>query len=255
MQIDWLTVAAQIVNFLILVWLLKRFLYGPVIEAMQKREKHIQARFDSAAQEEQHAKDEAERYRDQQQTLDREREEILADARHEADEIRRTLKQEARDEVDGQRHRWLEELESDKEETLSEISRQITRQVAHATRQALSELADAELETQAVKVFLKRLHALDEDEQKDLAQALSGKNVAVVASAFDLPKKLRDQIGVAVSGLLGSEASLRFEQSAELTCGLELVVADRKIGWNVADYLDGLEQDLDAALRPSSGEE
>lgn len=255
MSIDWITVTAQIVNFLVLVWLLKRFLYGPVIEAMQKREDRIQARLDSAAQQEQHAMEEAERYRDQQQTLDREREEILADARHEADEVRRTLKQAARDEVDGQRRRWLAELERDKEETLSEISRQVARQVAHATRQALSELADAELEAQAVKVFLKRLHALDEDEQKNLAQALSGKHDAVVASAFDLPKKLRDQIGAAVSGLLGSETPLRFEQSAELTCGLELAVADRKIGWNIADYLDGLEQDLEASLRPSSGEE
>jgi F-type H+-transporting ATPase subunit b len=253
MSIDWITVTAQIVNFLVLVWLLKHFLYGPVIEAMQKREQRIQARLDSASQQEQHARDEAERYRDQQQTLDREREEIFADARHEADETRRTLKQEARDEVDGQRRRWLDELERDKEKTLAEISRQVARQVAHATRQALNELADAELEAQAVKVFLRRLHALDKDEQKDLAQALSGKNDAVVASAFDLPKKLRDQIGSAVTGLLGSEAPLRFVQRAELTCGLELAVANRKIGWNIADYLDGLEQDLEAALRPSSG--
>lgn len=253
MSIDWITVTAQIVNFLVLVWLLKHFLYGPVIQAMQKREQRIQARLDSAAQQEQDARDEAERYRDQQQTLDRERDEILADARQKADETRRTLKQEARDEVDGQRRRWLDELERDKEETLSEISRQVARQVAHATRQALSELADAELEAQAVKVFLKRLHALDKDEQKDLAQALSGDAEAVLTSAFDLPKTLRDQIDSAISKLLGSKTPLRFEQRAELACGLELAVADRKIGWNIADYLDGLEQDLEAALRPSSG--
>ena len=44
MQIDWITVAAQIVNFLILVWLLQHFLYGPITRAMQRREQRIAER-------------------------------------------------------------------------------------------------------------------------------------------------------------------------------------------------------------------
>ncbi len=48
MQIDWLTVIAQIVNFLILVWLLKRFLYQPVINAMDQREQRIAERLQKA---------------------------------------------------------------------------------------------------------------------------------------------------------------------------------------------------------------
>ena len=43
MQVDWLTVAAQIVNFLILVWLLHKFLYGPIVRAMGDREAAIAA--------------------------------------------------------------------------------------------------------------------------------------------------------------------------------------------------------------------
>ncbi len=41
MLIDWFTVVAQIVNFLILVWLLKRFLYKPILDALDAREKKI----------------------------------------------------------------------------------------------------------------------------------------------------------------------------------------------------------------------
>jgi F-type H+-transporting ATPase subunit b len=43
MLIDWFTVAAQIVNFLILVWLLKHFLYKPILDAIDAREKRIAA--------------------------------------------------------------------------------------------------------------------------------------------------------------------------------------------------------------------
>ena len=44
MDVDWITVSAQIVNFLILVWLLKRFLYRPVLNAMNRREQRIHQR-------------------------------------------------------------------------------------------------------------------------------------------------------------------------------------------------------------------
>jgi F-type H+-transporting ATPase subunit b len=37
MLIDWFTVGAQVLNFLILVWLLKRFLYGPILDAIDAR--------------------------------------------------------------------------------------------------------------------------------------------------------------------------------------------------------------------------
>jgi F-type H+-transporting ATPase subunit b len=41
MLIDWFTVGAQVVNFLILVWLMKRFLYKPILHAIDAREKRI----------------------------------------------------------------------------------------------------------------------------------------------------------------------------------------------------------------------
>jgi F-type H+-transporting ATPase subunit b len=41
MLIDWFTVGAQVLNFLILVWLLKRFLYKPILHAIDEREKRI----------------------------------------------------------------------------------------------------------------------------------------------------------------------------------------------------------------------
>jgi len=69
MQIDWITVVAQIVNFLVLVWLLQRFLYGPITRAMKNREKRIENRLTEARQERNEAEDEAEAYRQKQRQL------------------------------------------------------------------------------------------------------------------------------------------------------------------------------------------
>ncbi len=52
MLIDWFTVGAQALNFLILVWLMKRFLYKPILNAIDAREKKIAAELaDADAQE------------------------------------------------------------------------------------------------------------------------------------------------------------------------------------------------------------
>ena len=48
MPIDWFTVVAQAINFLILVWLLKRFLYKPILHAIDEREKGIAAQLAQA---------------------------------------------------------------------------------------------------------------------------------------------------------------------------------------------------------------
>ena len=46
MLIDWFTVGAQALNFLILIWLLKRFLYRPVLAAIEARGDLLLARLD-----------------------------------------------------------------------------------------------------------------------------------------------------------------------------------------------------------------
>jgi flagellar biosynthesis/type III secretory pathway M-ring protein FliF/YscJ len=85
MQIDWLTVAAQIVNFLVLVWLLQRFLYRPITRAMARREERIETRLSEAKAAREEVEAEAGRLREQQQALEASREEMLSEARQEAD--------------------------------------------------------------------------------------------------------------------------------------------------------------------------
>ena len=50
MSIDWITVVAQIANFLVLVWLLKRFLYRPILDGIDAREAEITRRMAEAGE-------------------------------------------------------------------------------------------------------------------------------------------------------------------------------------------------------------
>jgi F-type H+-transporting ATPase subunit b len=80
MLIDWFTVFAQGVNFLVLIWLLKRFLYKPVLAAIAAREKSIIDQLKNAEQKKSAAQTERDAFQQKNEEFDRQRAALLAHA-------------------------------------------------------------------------------------------------------------------------------------------------------------------------------
>lgn len=121
-------------------------------------------------------------------------------------------------------------------------------------RRALRDLADADLEEQAVEVFLHRLRTLDEEQRSALAEALrTSEGTAVVHSAFGLKEAHETQIREYLTEHIGEVSEMSFESDAEVGFGVELRIGERKVAWSLASYLDDLKarvrERLDAELR------
>jgi F-type H+-transporting ATPase subunit b len=248
MQIDALTVVAQIINFLILLWLLKRLLYDRIIDAMNRREHAIRESIESASQREALARQDAERYQELCESLEATRQATLAQARREADQIRQHLREQARTEVGEQRQRWLDELAKEREHLLAELRRRIALEVSHGISRALHELADESLEKAMVDKLLARLDALDDAERTGIAQEL-GSGEIQVATQGELPVALRDRIEAQIRRVFG-ERMVEFRHAGDAGFGIEISAGGRRIGWTIDDYLTDLERDLERAMRP-----
>ena len=111
MQLHWVAVSGQMVNFLVLVWLLHHLLSPPITQAMERREKRIAERLRDAAEKKKEAAAEADKYRQQQEDLERRRQDLLDQAREEASEEKESLQQSARDEVARRKEEWHAQLE------------------------------------------------------------------------------------------------------------------------------------------------
>src|SRR5277367_4579663 len=96
MLIDWFTVGAQAINFLILVWLLRRFLYKPVLAAIDAREKKVAAKIGDAESQEAKAKTAGEELRKRGEAFDSERAALMRKAAEEGAAERQGLIQAAR---------------------------------------------------------------------------------------------------------------------------------------------------------------
>ncbi len=254
MNIDWFTFTAQIVNFLILVALLRRFLYGPIVRAMGQREAAIAERMQQAEQARRAGEAQAQEYQEQLRAIDGLRETALQTARHESAELRQELGRQAREEVQQLRQEWMRELERERSELLAELQVRSARLAEQIARRALEQLADQSLETHTLAAFASHLHDLNDERREQLRRCLSnGQETVFVRSAFEVPETWRERLRATLRDEFGFEGALDFEPAPDLICGIELEAGGYGFGWNVDEFLQNLEGKFDEWLRMRIG--
>ncbi|MBN1991748.1 MAG: hypothetical protein JW953_03525 [Anaerolineae bacterium] len=250
MQLDWFTIVAEIVNFLILVALLKYFLYDRIIGIADEREEKIAARFAEAEDKRQEAEDKAESFQAKQGELNEKQDQLFSQAKEEAEKQRRELLEKARQEVEAQKRQWQQMVQQEQDSFLQELRRQAGQQTIALARRSLADLADAELETQMVERFVEQVKNLSDQEQTKMAGSLadSGRK-PVITTAFDLSSESRRQLLDAVQTQFGDELEGKFNTADELICGIELKANGYKIAWSLDNYLDNLADNLARTLQ------
>ncbi|MGD2079507.1 MAG: F0F1 ATP synthase subunit B [Nitrospirota bacterium] len=245
MLVDWFTTAAQIVNFLVLMYLLKRFLYGPVIRAMDAREEKIASRLEEAGRKKAEAESEAEDYRKKGREIEARREGLVEKAREEAESTRKELAEKARREVDELRDNWLRALEQGKRAFLEDLRTRTTEHVYETARKALADLSTAELEEHMADVFVGRLKELGSGALKEIRESLekAGARV-VVSSAFELPPGKRQHITREIHSSIKDGVDVEYETEPGLLAGLELKTPGQVVAWNLGEYLKALEEEV-----------
>ena len=243
MLINWFTVFAQAVNFLILVWLLKRFLYKPILHAIDEREKGIATQLAQAEAKVAEAQKERDDFQHKNEIFDRQRAALLTKATDEAKAERQRLLDEARKDADALRAKRLDALKTEQLSLRQDLIRLTQKQVFSITRKTLTDLAGTSLEERMGDVFVQRVRALAGGAKERLATAFKTSNhMVTVHSAFDLPPAQRTAIESAVKETFAPEARVQFETAPELVSGIELSTNGEKVAWSIADYLATLEK-------------
>ena len=243
MLFDWFTIIAQIVNFLILVLLLKRFLYGPIIRAMDAREARIAKDLAGAEKAREEAREREARAREEERRAVERRAELMADARREVQDWRERTLAEARREVEHLKQAWLEHLGEQREAFLDRLKTRIAEQVLAVGDKVLRDLAHAGLQEEVLEVFLRRLEA----EKEALPLVEDGKPVKV-RSGFDLTGEMAERLRRRVAPLLPPGTEVETATDKEMGIGIEWASGDRKISWTLERYLEGLEHRILAEL-------
>jgi F-type H+-transporting ATPase subunit b len=250
MLIDWFTVGAQALNFLILVWLMKRFLYKPILNAIDTREKLVAAELANAAAKKAEAQKDRDEFQHKNEEFDQQRAALMSKATDEAKAECQRLLDEARKAADALRAKRQETLKSDAKNLNQAIARRTQEEVFAITRKALTDLATTSLEERMGEVFTRRLREMDGKAKETLGAALkTTREPAVVSSAFDLPPEERAKIQNAINETFSVDVHLRFETAPDLVGGIELSANGQKVAWSIADYLASLTKGVGEFLK------
>ena len=250
MLIDWFTVGAQALNFMLLVWLMKRFLYRPVQEAIAAREKRIAGTLADADRKQAEAQRDRDDFQHRNEAFDRERAALLASATTDAEAERERLLVAARAAADALARQRQASMDDDARQFGQALRRRAQEQVFAVARKALADLASTALEASAVTLFTQRLRALAGADRETLAGALlAADNHALVRSAFALPEAQRDAVRHAVNESFSLAAELQFETAPDLVGGIEISAGGARFAWSISNYLAALDREVSALLK------
>lgn len=238
MEFNWTTFALEIINFLVLLWILKRFLYKPVMDAVTQRRSSIE----KTLAETQAMQIEAE-------SLKRQYQDRLADWEREKAGMRTSMLEE----LNVERARSMAALQAALEQE-RERSRVLEQQQAAELRRALEEdamvragqfaarllsrLANAELEARIGEVVLEDLPHLPDEKLQAIRAACQEKNSTMkVTSAYPVGERQRNAFVQALGSLAGKDVSCEFTQDDRLMAGFRIGIGPWVLHANLRDEL------------------
>lgn len=250
MTIDWFTFIAQVINFFILLWLLKRFLYQPILNAVDAREQKIATTLLKADERKLEAEQQFNQYQDKKQAIKQKSAELLKQAADEASQERERLIDEGRKEADSLRLKQMESLKSSVDQLNQNVRKKTQSQVLSITRKVLIDLASTSLEQSVVEHFLVQLRDMSEPKKAQLKSTVNtAGHSMLLRTAFELTAPVRTSIEQVVVGSFGVNTQLQFETDENMVSGIELVANGQKLAWSVSDYLNSLEKNMDETLK------
>ncbi|MEO9146204.1 MAG: hypothetical protein ABI237_11685 [Ginsengibacter sp.] len=245
MKINWFTVIAQVINFLILVWLLKRFLYKPILNAVNEREKKITDQLKDADDKKAAAQKEQDDFKKKNEDFEQQKKALMDKAVADANTEKQKLIDGAKADADTLRNNMEKAAKEKQVSDNTEIVEKIQQHVFAITKKALTDIASISMEEQSVNTFIKHLKESTDEEKEQFTEAFkSNSNAILVRSAFDLPAKQQGEIHDAINIILSADAQLQFKTAPEIISGIELSTNGYKLSWSFSEYLNSLEKDI-----------
>lgn len=243
MEINWSTFVLEIINFLVLVWILKHFLYKPVLDVIARRQAGIEKTLADAKSLHTEAEKLQEQYESRLSDWNQEKQqehEVLA---HELEAERTRKMAEIQTSLEQEKQKTRVTEERRQAESMRKIEESALVQGARFATHLLELAAGPETEIRLVELMITELSQLS-DERITAFRSNYGKNseTLVVTSAYPLPDDLSQRLAKALEKIAGPNMVLRFAQDKKLLAGVQVTLGPFVLGANLRDELKGFAE-------------
>lgn len=247
MGFSWTTFLAQIVNLFVLVWLMKRFLYGPIVAVIAKRQAYIENKVRQAEQAVQSADKQKSELQKQVDSWQRDKQERLDSFYAEMTALRQEQVNRIQSEGAALRQKMQDDLNRETQTKQLEIRDMMVQNFMALSRRVLSDLSGLAPMAQSIALFQKKVSALSKTEMTGIRKSLQKTGRIIVETSDKLTHSEQESLTVFLTDVFGT-ADIVFEQQPDLILGIEVVVGETVLEWNLKTYLDLFEGNLNTAL-------
>ena len=239
MELSWTTFVLELINFLVLVWVLKRLFYAPVKRAIAARRVAVEKTLRDAESSKREAHELQSRYEGRLREWELEKERQKEEFRKELSEERAKQLKVTESLVAEEREKILAlQQKQDAERRLSEEREAMKQALVFASR-VLKDVACQELEAKIVDLIAKQLSSDGTDGLPFAATKSWDHGAAVrVRSAYALTAAQRQTLGALLSNKLGADSPIEFGVDGNLLAGLEITLGSHVVRANLRDELD-----------------
>lgn len=246
MQFNWSTFLFQIVNFLILVFILYKVLYKPITNIIKKRRQVIAEQFAQARSEQEDAEKIKKEYNTKLMEINREQNRILTQVRQEGEAERNRLIAQAVKEAALERTKGMQSLDQDIEKRLDDLQAHIVASVTHLAKHLLQQVAGKDLDEYLGKHMVNKIRDLNKE---DLHLPMNKAVDATLFAAQELGHHMVDQFRAALHEVFGQDVDVTVRTESSMAAGFRLEIGDLVLDAGIDRQLEEWTKNLQKSLR------
>lgn len=246
MEISWFEIIVQIINFFIILFILQKLLYKPVINAMEQRQERIQKSQIEADEKMEEANELIIEYDGKIADIDKEKRDILDDARKQAQDRKESLLEDYKEEAENKRKSYLKEIEDEKDNFINNLRKNLGKNAVKIASHILNTISSKELEKEVFNTFIANLKNLNENIPD--SNALQEENYLNLHSSRDLSEMEKQTIENILKDQVVNLKKINYEVNDSLILGYELNLETYTVHTNIKNYLNQIERDIVKSL-------
>ncbi|MEQ1529978.1 MAG: F0F1 ATP synthase subunit delta [Methylococcales bacterium] len=246
MEFNVSTFALEIINFLVLVWILQRLFYKPLLTAIAKRKQAIDQTLADAQLMQQQADQQRNLYENRQKLWEQEKQSAMAALQQQLEEERSKQMQKLLSELDLERQKASVTLLRQQQDLQQQAEKQALQNGAQFTALLLKQAAGPELEARLFNLLLERITSLPETCKQCLHTPTGKKAIPVkISSAYGLNSEQQQVLEQQFAGLVTNPLNFQYFQNADLIAGLRIDIGAWVLNANLQHELIGFTELVD----------
>lgn len=243
MEFNLTTFILEIINFLILIWILQRLFYKPLLEVIAKRKQTIDQSLSEAKNLQQQAEQQCNLYENRQKLWEQEKQAALNALYQQIEVERRTQMDRLNADLEQEKQKAKVTLSRQQQELQQQVEKQALQNGARFAGILLKQSASPELETRLITLLVDHLTTMPEACRLCLQMLGTKKSVPVkITSAYPLTADIQQQLEQKLGSLINSPVNFQYHQDAELIAGLRIDIGAWVLNANLQHELIGFAE-------------